>query len=64
MATRFWTSTWAWSRSVPSSKVMVSVMVPSADDWEYMYNMFSTPLTSCSMGVATVSAITSALAPG
>jgi len=31
---------------------------------EAMYSMFSTPLTSCSMGEATVSARTTALAPG
>src|SRR5579872_2860307 len=29
-----------------------------------MYSMFSTPLTCCSMGAATVSATTCALAPG
>jgi hypothetical protein len=32
--------------------------------FESMYNMFSTPLISCSMGAATVSATTLALAPG
>ena len=29
-----------------------------------MYSMFSTPFNACSSGAATVSAMTSALAPG
>jgi hypothetical protein len=33
-ATRFWTWTWALSRSVPSAKVTVSVITPSAVDWD------------------------------
>ena len=63
-ATRFWTLTWAWSRSVPRAKVTVSVRLPSAVDWESMYSMPSTPVISCSSGVATVLAMTSGLAPG
>src|SRR5262245_13753196 len=37
---------------------------PSPIDWETMYNMLSTPFTSCSIGVATVSDNTWADAPG
>ena len=33
MATRFWTSTCALSRSVPSLKVIVSVIAPSLVLW-------------------------------
>src|SRR6516162_5277559 len=62
--TRFWTSTWAMFRSVPSSKVTVRLYPPSLVDCDDMYSMRSTPLTCCSMGAATVSATTTALAPG
>src|SRR4029077_7640163 len=61
---RFCTSTWAMLMSVPSAKVTSRVYEPSlllADD---MYIMPSTPLICCSMGAATVSATTWALAPG
>ena len=61
---RFWTSTLAISRLVPTLKVTVSCMLPSLVDSEVMYSMLSTPLTSCSMGVAMVAATVSALAPG
>jgi hypothetical protein len=64
MATRFWTRTWAASRSTPISKVMVREYDPSAELVEDMYSMPSTPLTCCSMGAATVAATTWALAPG
>src|ERR1700747_948214 len=37
---------------------------PSAVEFDDMYSMFSTPLTCCSIGVTTVDATTSALAPG
>ncbi len=37
---------------------------PSALEFDDMYIMFSTPLICCSIGVATVEATTSALAPG
>src|SRR5690348_5132033 len=37
---------------------------PSAVEFEDMYSMFSTPLICCSIGVTTVDATTSALAPG
>ncbi len=36
----------------------------SAGGFDSMYSMSSTPLTSCSIGVATVSAITCGVAPG
>ncbi len=36
VATRFWTSTWALSRSVPSLKVQVMVRRPSPVDCEDM----------------------------
>src|SRR6059058_3509160 len=64
MDTRFCTSTWAMFRSVPSAKVTLRYIWPSLVHWLDMYSMFSTPLTSCSIGVATVSATTWALAPG
>src|SRR3954462_10499042 len=62
--TRFWTRTLAWSRLVPSLNVMVSAILPSLVEYDDMYSMFSTPLISCSMGLATVSATVSAFAPG
>src|SRR5262249_19196396 len=61
--TRFSTSTWAMFRSVPISKVTVRLYWPSLLDCDDMYNMFSTPLTCCSIGAATVSATTCAF-PG
>src|SRR5260370_38144283 len=62
--TRFWTMTRAVFRSVPMSKVTVSVYEPSLPICEDIYSMPSTPLTCCSIGAATVSATTWALAPG
>ena len=62
--TRFCTSTWAVSRSVPSSKVTSRNIWPSLVQRDAMYSIRSTPLTSCSMGVATVVATVSASAPG
>ncbi len=62
--TRFCTSTWAVSRSTPSLKVTVRLYEPSLLDCDDMYIMFSTPLICCSIGAATVSATTWALAPG
>src|SRR2546423_11004626 len=62
--TRFCTSTWAASRLTPSLKVTVRLYEPSLLHCDDMYIMFSTPLTCCSMGAATVSATTWALAPG
>src|SRR5262245_29740287 len=52
------------SMSVPTSNVTFSVYEPSLADVLSMYSMRSTPLTCCSIGAATVSAITCALAPG
>src|SRR6516162_4166965 len=46
------------------SKVTARVYEPSLPICEDMYSMFSTPLTCCSIGAATVSATTWALAPG
>src|ERR1700746_1140697 len=63
-ATRFSTRTWAASRSTPSLKVTVRLYEPSLLLCDDMYIMFSTPLICCSMGAATVSATTWALAPG
>ena len=63
-ATRFCTSTWAVLTSVPIAKVTVRLYPPSLVDCDDMYSMFSTPLTCCSTGAATVSATTRALAPG
>src|SRR5262245_31629085 len=64
METRFCTSTCAIFRSVPTLNVTVRVYVPSLVHCEDMYSMFSTPLTCCSTGAATVSATVWALAPG
>ena len=64
MATRFWVSTWAVSRSVPSLNVTETISLPSPVDWLLKYSMFSTPLICCSSGVATVWLSTSAEAPG
>src|SRR5437588_11748838 len=62
--TRFCTSTWAVSTSTPSLKVTTRLYEPSLLLCDDMYIMFSTPLICCSMGAATVSATTWALAPG
>jgi hypothetical protein len=62
--TRFCTSTCAVSTSVPGLNTTLIVSVPSPTDCELMYSMLSTPFTSCSIGVATVCASTSADAPG
>ncbi len=62
--TRFWTITSAAFRLVPISNVTVSEYDPSLPDCEDMYSMPGTPLTCCSIGAATVSATTWALAPG
>ena len=64
MATRFCTSTWAMLTSVPISNVTSRVYEPSLLLCDDMYSIFSTPLTCCSIGAATVSATTWALAPG
>jgi hypothetical protein len=63
-ASRFCTRTCAMFRSTPTLKVIVNVYVPSFVHCDDMYIMFSTPLTCCSIGAATVSATTWALAPG
>ncbi len=62
--TRFCTWICAMSGSVPCLNAMVSTMRPSVAIWEFMYSMPSTPLITCSSGAATVSAMTSGLAPG
>src|SRR5262249_48288527 len=61
---RFCTSTCEMFRSVPGLNVTVRVYAPSLVHCDDMYIMFSTPLACCSMGAATVSATTLALAPG
>src|SRR4029079_4967858 len=63
-ASRFCTSTWAMFRSTSGLKVIVSVYMPSLVHCDDMYIMFSTPTICCSIGAATVSATTWALAPG
>src|SRR5215217_4891994 len=62
--TRFWTRTWAMFRSTPCLNVTVRLYEPSLVHCDDMYIMSSTPLTCCSIGVATDSATTWALAPG
>ena len=62
--TRFCTSTWAMSRSTPWWKVTVRLYEPSLVHWLDMYIIPSTPLMYCSMGAATASATSLALAPG
>ena len=44
--------------------MIVRLYEPSLVHCDDMYIMFSTPLTCCSIGAATVSATTWALAPG
>ncbi len=61
---RFCTSTCAMSTLVPFLNVTVIVMRPSLVDEEDMYSMSVMPLICCSSGAATVSAISSAVAPG
>ena len=63
-ATRFCTSVFTVSRSVPVSKYTEIDRRPSLDAFDCMYSMFSTPLIACSSGTATVSSTTCALAPG
>jgi hypothetical protein len=63
-ATRFCTSTWSVSMLVPGLNTTSIDRVPSPTDCEVMYSMLSTPFTSCSIGVATVSDTTCADAPG
>src|SRR6516164_6477544 len=62
--TRFCTMTRAASRSVATSNVQLSVYEPSLPDCDDMYSMPGMPVTCCSIGAATVSATTWALAPG
>jgi len=62
--TRLLTLKVAWSISVPTSNVEVIVNVPLESVLELKYSKFSIPLSSSSIGVATVFAIVSALAPG
>src|ERR1700751_3367893 len=50
--------------SVPNLNVTVNCIVSSADDVDDMYSIFSTPLTCCSIGSATVSARVFGSAPG
>jgi hypothetical protein len=64
MATRFCTNTCAMSRLVPSSNTTSIVSTPSLVLREVMYSIRSTPLISCSIGVPTVLATVTALAPG
>ncbi|MOA59553.1 hypothetical protein D3C78_1842060 [compost metagenome] len=54
----------AWSGLVPFLKVTLMVSRPLLALLDCMYSMSSTPLIACSSGEATVSAITSAEAPG
>ena len=61
---RFCTSTCAMSTFVSFLNVTVIVMRPSLVDEEDMYSMLVMPLICCSSGAATVSAISSAVAPG
>ena len=62
--TRFCTITVAISISVPTSKVTVKEYIPDADEVELIYIIPSTPFTCCSIGIPTVCATVSALAPG
>ncbi len=62
--TRFCTSTWARFKFMPCWNVTVRLYEPSLAQFDDMYIIPSTPLTCCSIGAATVSATTWALAPG
>ncbi|MNT62409.1 hypothetical protein D3C72_2001290 [compost metagenome] len=61
--TRFCTSTLEMSRSEPTSKATDRVICPLPALVDFMYSMFSTPLTFCSSGVATDCSTFTALAP-
>ena len=61
---RFCTSTCAMSTLMPVLNVTEIVMRPSPVDEDDMYSMPVMPLICCSSGAATVSAISSAVAPG
>src|ERR1035438_4678260 len=63
-ATRFWALTWSALRSVPTSNVTRTVIVPSFAFTDWRYSMSSTPFICCSIGVATDCSIVSASAPG
>src|SRR6266567_4155926 len=62
--TRFCTSTWAMSESMPRRNVTVSVYEPSLVACDDIYIMPSTPETWASIGAATVSRTVCELAPG
>ena len=61
---RFCTMTCEMFRSLPGLNVIVSVYAPSLVHCDDIYIIRSTPFTCCSIGAATVSATTCALAPG
>src|SRR5512140_3726142 len=63
-ATRIWAFTWSALRSVPTSKVTRTVIVPSFAFTDWRYSMSSTPFICCSIGVATDCSIVTASAPG
>ena len=63
-ATRFWVSMLAVSMSLPTSNVTLNCIRPSLELSDFMYSMRSTPLTCCSIGVATDCSTASAPAPG
>ncbi len=50
--------------SVPMLNVTWICTMPLADEVEFMYSMFSTPLIAFSSGAATVDSSTGAEAPG
>src|SRR4051812_38924144 len=61
--TRFCTRICARFRSTPCSKVIVKLYAPSLVHDDDMYSISSTPLTCSSIGLATDSETTCALAP-
>ena len=64
VCTRLFTLIMAWSGSVPTLKETIRFISPLEAEVEFIYNISSTPFTCCSIGAATVSAMTSGLAPG
>src|ERR1043165_2240608 len=61
---RFCTNTWAKFKFTPGLNVTGRLEEPALFDCDTMYIMSSTPLICCSMGAATESATSWALAPG
>ena len=61
---RIWVRIWSVVGTVLLAKMTLSCDCPELEFREYMYCMLSTPLTCCSIGVATACFTVTASAPG